>query len=251
MRRLETIPTARRRWLHRLVGTVLSVGGHGLILLAMLRTPGLPEYTVPEHEPAVVTVSLMPASPPPGPPAKKPASPPPTPKPPEEKPKPKPTPKKPVTGSKPAPQAKAEPASAEAAAAQSSMAELSEGQLAGANTAASGPPGGQCNMPRLLQTALRGDPRVQAAVARVHRGKALLVWDGSWVRSSDEDGDGLAGVREAIMVEVAFAPAACKAEPVNGLVLISMKDGPGGGRLAMGQSRWRWQDLLNQRAYGR
>src|SRR5665213_4089403 len=101
-------------------------------------------------------------------------------------------------------------------------------------------------MVRRLQAALRRDARIQAAVAEAHRGSgsapAVLVWNGDWIRSGLEDGKGLAGVRQAIMVEVAFAPAACRAEPMHGLVLISLNDGPGAARLALGSGAWRWSD---------
>ena len=71
-----------------------------------------------------------------------------------------------------------------------------------------------------------------------------MVWNGDWVRSGGEDGKGLAGVRQAIALGVAFAPEACRAEPVRGLVLISLSDSPGSPRLALGAGRWRWSDLL-------
>ncbi|HEX7758328.1 MAG TPA: hypothetical protein VF459_02415, partial [Caulobacteraceae bacterium] len=110
-----------------------------------------------------------------------------------------------------------------------------------------------CDMTRRLQTALRKDPRVQAAVAdarsaQVSPGKAMLVWNGAWIRSHGQDGNGLAAVREAIMWEVAFAPGVCRAEPVRGLILISLNDGPGAARLVVGQGQWRWSDLLGRGA---
>ncbi|RAK59883.1 hypothetical protein DJ021_08725 [Phenylobacterium hankyongense] len=99
-------------------------------------------------------------------------------------------------------------------------------------------------MTRRLQGALRKDPRVQAAVAEAHAGKALMVWNGDWVRHTGQDGNGLAAVREAIMWEVGFAPQACRAEAMRGLVLISLADGPGAPRLVVGGGYWRWSDLL-------
>lgn len=101
-------------------------------------------------------------------------------------------------------------------------------------------------MVRWLQNALRKDSLVQAAVAQ-SAGKAILVWNGDWVRSNQEDGKGLAAVREAIMWEVAFAPAACRAEAVHGLVVISLGEAPGASRLALGLSEWRWSDLVSTR----
>ena len=55
------------------------------------------------------------------------------------------------------------------------------------------------------------------------------------------------GVRQAIVMEVAFAPEACRAEPMSGLVLIAMNDAPGAARLVLGAGQWRWSDLLAAR----
>jgi len=107
-------------------------------------------------------------------------------------------------------------------------------------------------MARRLQTALRKDARVQAAVAdaQATTGKALYVWNGDWIRSRGQDGNGLAAVREAIMWEVGFAPEACRAEPMHGLLAMSLSDGPGASRLVLGGGEWRWKDLLRPRAGG-
>lgn len=144
----------------------------------------------------------------------------------------------------PAPPPDIEPLAAGEGPSEETVADLSEAQLAGATTAGSGQPGGACNMARFLQNALRKDRLVQAAMAEAHRGKAIMVWNGDWIRRPDQEGNGLAAVREAIMWEVAFAPAACRAEPVRGLVLISLNDAPGSARLVVGSERWRWSDLL-------
>jgi hypothetical protein len=150
------------------------------------------------------------------------------------------------------------------------MATLSDAQLAGATVAGpgggvggrggargtggaggSGAGDGGCDMVRWLQDALRDDPEVRAAVTRaqaeVGPGKALLVWNGDWIRNPGEAGEGLAGVRQAIAMEVAFAPHACRAQPMRGLVLISFSDGAGGPRLALGNGSWRWGDMLRGR----
>ena len=130
---------------------------------------------------------------------------------------------------------------------------LSEAQLAGAATADSGaagggdpgPKGGACNMARLLQDKLRRDAMVQAAVtASGPTSRAMMVWNGDWVRSSGQDGKGLAALLEAILWEVGFAPAKCRAEPVHGLVMISLNDAPGAARIVVGSDDWRWSDLL-------
>jgi hypothetical protein len=127
--------------------------------------------------------------------------------------------------------------------------ELSEAQLAGAATADGGPSGAACNMARWLQAALRKDSLVVAAVSR-SAGKAILVWDGDWVKSAGEDGKGLAAVREAMLWEIAFAPKACRDGAEHGLVLLSLNAGHGEVRLAVGAEHWRWSDLLMSRAGG-
>jgi hypothetical protein len=109
-------------------------------------------------------------------------------------------------------------------------------------------------MVRRVQAALRKDPRVRAAVAdaetaRGAPGQALYVWNGAWIRSRGQDGEGLAAAREAIMWEVAFAPETCRTQPVHGLVLFSMADGGGSG-LVVGGGTWRWSDLLRPHPLG-
>ena len=99
-----------------------------------------------------------------------------------------------------------------------------------------------------LQDALRADPEVRAAVAQAHRaigpGRAVLVWDGDWIQTPGQAGKGLAGVRQAIALEVAFAPEACRRQPMRGLVLISFAGGP---RVVFGAADWRWSQLLGRR----
>ena len=86
--------------------------------------------------------------------------------------------------------------------------------------------GGACDMVERLQTVLRRDRRLVATATqaratlsdgRPDRG-ALLVWDGDWLRNPGQEGKGLAGLRQAIAVEVAFAPAACRGQAVNGML---------------------------------
>jgi hypothetical protein len=123
---------------------------------------------------------------------------------------------------------------------------LSESQLAGAAGTGGGSGGGSCDIAQLLQQSLRRDPLVRAAVEDAHRsGKAMMLWNGDWVRSGGQDGKGLSAVREAIMWEVAFAPEACRNQRVHGLVLLSLADG--GTRFAIGAGEWRWADLLYAR----
>ncbi|MGA0604380.1 hypothetical protein ACO2Q0_00130 [Phenylobacterium sp. VNQ135] len=143
------------------------------------------------------------------------------------------------------------------------VATVGEAQLAGARTAGSGSGGGTgsgtgdgagggCDMVERLQTALRKDAQVRSAIGAAHRSanagrRALLIWNGEWVRNPGQEGKGLAGVRQAISMEVAFAPEACRNEAMRGLVLISMADG---SRVALGGGSWRWTDLLEARRRG-
>ena len=227
-----------------MLGVALSVAGHGLAVFALLAAHPAPP-TPPEPPP--VTVQLVDLRPPVVPP------------PPDTPPPPKPAPRRP---SPPAPAPRrmlARPAPAPPdvvpvpvgrSHAADGNAEVGEAQLASAATADSGVSGRGCNMTRRLQTALRKDARVQAAVAEARGGKAILVWNGDWIRRSDQDGAGLAAVREAIMWEVGFAPEACRKEQVHGLVLLSLNDGPGAARLVVGSGDWRWSDLLFSRRGG-
>jgi hypothetical protein len=134
-----------------------------------------------------------------------------------------------------------------AAAAASPGDGLSDADVAGAARVGDGRPHGECDMASRLQAALRRDRTVLAQAAAAVRqadGRALRIWDGDWVQNGAEDGKGLSAVREAVVVEVAFAPAACRAEQVRGLVLLTLGDGPGAVRIAVGSGQWRWSDLL-------
>jgi hypothetical protein len=220
----------RRR--RRVLGALPSLAGHLAILAIILLIPKpLPVTTVDD---APISVSLVPGE--------KPA---PAPKAEEEAPKPKAAPPQRHTlvrrqAAKAPPEAP--PAGKDPKPPQSGV-ELSATDLAGAMSADSGGGGGQCDLARQLQGALRRDPLVQAAVAS-SGGKAIMVWNGDWVRSGGEDGKGLAAVREAIMWEIAFAPEACRSRPVHGLILLSLNTSPGAPRLAVGAGEWRWSDLL-------
>ena len=129
---------------------------------------------------------------------------------------------------------------------------IEDADLAGAATAGSGGAGGGCDMPARLQTALRRDALVGASVAAARRGGAIgtrpiLVWNGDWVKHGDQEGKGLAAVREALIWDIAFAPEACRKAPVRGLVVLALDDDPGGPRLVVGSKAWLWTDLLTPR----
>lgn len=227
-------PDYRRRGL----AAALSLAAHLALLLAFLATRK-PAPLTPEVQPmAVALVAPGPTEQPKGP-----ATPaPPAAQPPPRKQLARPTKARPDVRPLPAGEGRSDDTGVE----------LSEAQLAGAATAGGGGAGRPCDMARRLQAALRKDPRVQAAVAdaRASTGKALYVWNGDWVRSSGQDGNGLAAVREAIMWEVGFAPEACRAEPMHGLLAMSLSDGPGASRLVLGGGDWHWKDLLRPRAGG-
>lgn len=124
---------------------------------------------------------------------------------------------------------------------------LNESALAGATSAGKEGAGGVgCDTARLVQQALRRDPLVYTAVEKAQRlGRAMVLWNGDWVRSGEQDGKGLSAVREAIMWEVAFAPETCRNERVHGLVTLSLADGR--TRFVIGSNDWRWSDLLGLR----
>ena len=110
--------------------------------------------------------------------------------------------------------------------------------------------GGSCDMVRRLQDALRNAPGVRAALTEAYHasganGRAILIWNGDWVLSPGQEGKGLAGVRQAVAVTVGFSPRACKTETVRGYVVLTLGDGPGAPRLALGTGQWRWVDLLS------
>ena len=143
------------------------------------------------------------------------------------------------------------------------MTVLSGGQLAGALRAGSGGggsgggtgagdgpgAGGSCDMIARLQAALRDDAEINAAVAAVPNSAsgAVLVWNGDWIQSPGQAGKGLATVRQAIALEVAFAPPVCRSMAVRGLALISLAEGPNAPKLVLGKASWRWSDLVSTR----
>lgn len=211
----------------------------------------------PKPEPAPAAPAPVPAQTPEK--ARRTAPTPPTPRP--SRPTPRPTPVEPLPISAPEPSV--------------SFVLLGEGALSGALTAGQGAGGGGgagagvgggsgggsgsgvgggsgqgCDMVKRIQDALRNDARINAAIGQAYRtsgasGRAILMWNGDWLQSPGEEGKGLAGVRQAIAVTVGFSSRACKAETVNGYVLLTLSDQPGAPRVALGGGRWRWSDLLS------
>ncbi len=243
--------TARVRW-RRWITVGGSLAAHAAMLLILL-SPRTTPSPPPEAEPMMVQLVELPPPPPPiAPKATPEPSPAPAkaaePTPPKPQP-PKPPPRPNIFRAAKAPVTVA-PLPAGKGPSADGAAEVSEGQLASARTAGSGPPGGDCDMARRLQIALRKDRQVQAAAAQAHNGKAIMVWNGDWVRHGAQDGAGLAAVREIMTWEIGFAPKACRSEAVRGLVLLTLDDGPGAPRLVLGGGDWRWSDLLFSRRSG-
>jgi len=231
------------------LAVVVSLAGHALVAVALLMSRIEPP-AAPLAEPITVALVDLPPAPPPEPPPE--PSTPAAPEPPAPaRPTPRPRLRPPLT---PPPEVETLPASEKPIPAP--VLALGDGELAGAATAGGGAggggtggDGGGCDMVRRLQDALRRNPRLQAAIRQAHpevvaAGKAIVVWNGDWVRSPGQAGNGFTGVRELMIVEIAFAPEACRAEPVRGLVVISLGDTPGAARIALGARTWRWSDLV-------
>lgn len=251
-------PAARRARRNRLVGAAISLGAH-LAVLAGFLWPWPQPPDRPEPEPITVTLvdELPPTAPAPAP-KPTPKSPAPAHRHAAAKPKTAPKPARRALASlmkpRPVPSARATETTPVAGA---TAIGLTDADLAGATSADSlggggsgnGGGGGACDMARRIQAALRRDRLVQAAVAQARMSgagaRAILVWNGDWVQNLGEDGKGLSAVREAILWEVGFAPKACRAESVRGLILLSVASGA--PRLALGSGSWRWGDLLRMR----
>jgi len=125
-----------------------------------------------------------------------------------------------------------------------------DGGSGGGGTGGSGR-GGTCDMVGRLQAMVRRDARVQSGVRQAQQAlsagrKPMQIWDGDWVQSSGQEGRGLAGVRQAIAVEIAFAPRECRMSTVRGLVVLSLGDDAGSPRLALGAGQWRWGELAER-----
>jgi hypothetical protein len=232
----------------------LSLGAHGAVFTALVlawATPPAPP------EPAPIAVTLIAPPPPPPPP------PPPAPPTPAKVIAPEASASRAAAPSPPAPptpvRAVARPThaaptidsliAATAPRTGPASAGLSDAQYAGAASADAGGDGGEgqgCHMAQRVQAALRRDALVQAAVSQAGAAgsRAIMVWNGDWVQNGVEDGKGLAAVREAIVWEVGFAPPACRAEHMHGLVLLSLNGAA--TRLAVGAGEWRWSDLLTR-----
>lgn len=247
----------RRQAKRRATGVAASVMVHLLILLGLFLRPA-PPVPPPELEPMVVAlVTLAPPAPTPGPGGGAPPASAEPPKPAKPRPAvikarntPLPTDVEPLPASPTPTDAPGEDHVSDAEIASATGAGSGSGKGSGSGSG-SGFGGGQCDMVAYLQAELRKSASVKRAFASAHAAtpdrKAVRVWNGDWVRSHEQEGAGLAVVREAILMEVAFAPAACRSQAMRGLVVIALHDDPGSLRLALGTSQWRWSDLLSPR----
>lgn len=232
-RRPRHLDESRRSRRSRFLAGTLTVAAHVLVIGALIlqRGPRPPARTVPPPPPIQVSLLDLPKPAPPGPP--------------------EPTLLQPgaVQAAPPRlPVARMRAVVVADSPMHDDMSDLlSASQLAGAATVGNGGGGGgTCDLARAVQQALRRDPMVHAAVEEAHRaGKAIMIWNGDWVRNGIQDGKGLSAVREAIMWEVGFASAQCRNMPMHGLVLLSLADGS--TRFAVGAGEWRWSDLLGVR----
>lgn len=267
-------PAGARPWLRAWAPAVaLSLSAHLVLFALLVSSPSPPiKILAPEPEPRAVVVTLtrpppppppapIVADPPPGPvkaePAAAPSPAPPRAVPARAAPRPRPVrtpppPEVPTLPANPAPVVAAMAVIGEAQLAGALKAGSGQGSGAGGGGGSGGASGGSCDMVRRLQDALRADPEVRAAVAQAHRampasGRAILVWDGDWIQDPGQAGKGLAGVRQAIALEVAFAPRECRTQTMRGLAVIAFAEGPAAPRLALGEASWRWSDLLGAR----
>lgn len=229
----------------RLLTAAVSAVCHLAVLLAFV---GAPADAPPRIDPPAVQVRLVELRPePPAPPAPKPGPEPSAPA--ADPPKPAPEPPRKIAARRPAARPDAPSLPVDAGPQGPSDADVSDAELASAAGVGVGRGSGggrTCDMLAWLQRKLRDDRRVQAAMAAVHDGRAIRVWNGDWVRHPGQEGNGLAAVREAIMWEVAFAPEACRRQRVQGLVQVSLNDAPGSARVVMGSADWRWSDVVTR-----
>lgn len=256
---------ARRRAAgrRRVLGTVFSVAGHVVVLLALMAAPRMPPKII-EPTPIIVALiderALAPAPVPAPEPAK-------APQPAHARAKPtpakatpakavrRPTPVKPIVRhavARPlAPATKAAAEEAEDAPIATSLPLLSAAQMAGAASADSGElGGGTCDMASRLQEVLRRDRLVRASISGL-TGKSIMVWNGEWKWMPGDTGQGLTAVRQALIWEIAYAPESCRSKPMHGLILFSVSEARGPVRLAIGDEDWRWADLLAPRGAAR
>jgi len=224
-RRLSGPPDQRKS---RLMAGAFTAAVHVIMFAALFwpRTARPPSHTVPPLPPLQVSLVETPKLMPPGPP--------------------EPAMRQPDSVDVAAPHFAVRAPTPSASTVSDTSNLLSDSQLASAATVGGAGGGGTCDMARAVQQALRRDPMVRASVEDAHRsGRAIMLWNGDWVQSGDQDGKGLSAVREAVTWEVAFAPEACRNTRMHGLVLLSLADGS--TRFALGSGDWRWSDLLGLR----
>lgn len=118
-----------------------------------------------------------------------------------------------------------------------------------ANSARASAVGETCQLTQWIQGALQQDAAVRAALSAIPRearslANAIMLWDGRWVESRGVSALQATPIREAIIVGVLTAPAACRDEAMRGPLLIAVPDRFGTTLLAVGSGVWKWSDLL-------
>lgn len=116
----------------------------------------------------------------------------------------------------------------------------------------SAPPGGSagvCNISAAVDAALKADPSVHDAIARIPRSarsvaNAVMIWDGTWTDFGLLGGTlTLEPIRNVVLRELAAAPPSCRNDPVTGPRLVVVGDAARTTILTFGSGVWRWSDL--------
>lgn len=116
--------------------------------------------------------------------------------------------------------------------------------------------GETCQLTQWIQDALRQDDSVREALSAIPRearslANAIMLWDGRWVETATMSAGQVLPIRDAIILGVRTAPAACRDEEMRGPLLIAVPDRFGTTLLAVGSGAWRWSDLLPDAALPR
>ena len=108
-----------------------------------------------------------------------------------------------------------------------------------------------CALTDAVQTALRADPQVHAALAGMPRAArsvagAVMLWDGRWAAPARLGGDAvLEPLRAAVRARVAAGSLECREARLAGPRLLYVDGEDGSTVLAFGSGDWAWADLLD------
>lgn len=107
----------------------------------------------------------------------------------------------------------------------------------------------QCGVTERMQDALRNDPALREALARIPRqdrsvANAVSLWNGRWSEASELGGEALlARIRELFTGHLVGLAPACLSLTLAGPRLLLVPDGRGPTVIAVGSGLWRWSDL--------